>query len=249
MWVREIATPAWSLFPTGSKKESSKILKMSPPFKILSHEEKTSIVHTISLEEETFTMTTLAESAIDQEPAQTRRTKLEVALSINGNTKAWFTESRSNGKIDSDSSGSSLNPDDLKTFKTLWFHKWKPRIEMEEVYKVTGHPPEKMELTDDYMVALKAMKEWSFGQFWPDFPFISYWFARKGILLNLLSHKIKILKPPFFRQVVGELVASMSAWAELFLGFAENFSTNRICKMTYARLIILCQIKSVCLGS
>ena len=132
---------------------------MSPPYKVINHEQQTSIVHSLNIDGENFTMTTRAESKIDKEPSEARRTKLEVALSINASTKAWFKESRANGNVESSTSGSSLNTEDLKTFKNLWFHKWQPRIQLDEVYRVSGLPPEKMELTEDYKATLKTMRE------------------------------------------------------------------------------------------
>jgi hypothetical protein len=133
---------------------------MSPPHKIVNHRETASIVHTLSIQSEDFTMTTLAKSKIDDAPEEGRSTELEVTLSINDSSKAWFKESRANGKVESSNSGSPLNSEDLKTFKNLWFSKWKPRIEMTEVYKIAGQqPPEKLELSEDYKTTLSDMKE------------------------------------------------------------------------------------------
>jgi len=130
---------------------------MSPPHEIVNHRETASIVHTLSIEGDDFTMTTLADSKIQDAPEEGRSTKLEVNLAINEANKAWFKETRSNGKVKSSDSGSPLNTEDLKTFKHLWFSKWKPRIEMTEVYKFAGEPPETLELSEDYKSLLSDM--------------------------------------------------------------------------------------------
>jgi len=132
---------------------------MSPPHRIVNHRETASIVHTLSIEGDDFTMTTQADSKIDDATEEGRATHLELTLGINDTTKVWFKESRANGKVESSNNGSPLNSEDLRTFKYLWFSKWKPRIEIAEVYKIAGEPPEKLELSEDYKSILTEKKE------------------------------------------------------------------------------------------
>ncbi len=120
---------------------------MSSNNEIIRHEQSTLIVHTIVIGGEAYEQIKEAKTTItsDKEQNKTRTTSFEKIKKIGKKLQTIFRETRTDGKVKSAVSETTMAAKEKDEFEKKWSKNWQPQIREEEVFQMSSKPLDHMD--------------------------------------------------------------------------------------------------------